>query len=283
MVTTGSPSFDKPSRRHIALVLARTPLGSALRRVPFLEAAYNRRALMRHDQSHRLCGIYSSYAQALAGVPQGRLCGWNNEAAAAIWSDCVNPVRPGSYPLFFWLLQLLHPRASVLDYGGSVGLTYYGYHRYARLPEGASWTIVELPLIADQGRRIAQREGTRNLFFTSDIGAPESCDILVAAGSLQYMARSVPGLLELRPKLPRWLLLNKVPLSEGEEFWSLDNFGPAVAPYRIFNERAFLSYFEERGYVLLDRWHVAELKSDIAFHPGNHLKHHAGFCLELRG
>ena len=97
------------------------------------------------------------------------------------------------------------------------------------------------------------------------------------------MARSVPGLLELRPKLPRCLLLNKVPLSEGEEFWSLDNFGPAVAPYRIFNERAFLSYFEERGYVLLDRWHVAELKSDIAFHPGNHLKHHAGFCLELRG
>ena len=148
---------------------------------------------MRHDQSHRLCGIYSSYAQALAGVPQGRLCGWNNEAAAAIWSDCVNPVRPGSYPLFFWFLRLLHPRASVLDYGGSVGLTYYGYHRYARLPEGASWTIVELPLIADQGRRIAQREGTRNLFFTSDIGAPESCDILVAAGSLQYMAAQYPG------------------------------------------------------------------------------------------
>ena len=118
------------------------------------------------------------------GVPQGRLCGWNNEAAAAIWSDCVNPVRPGSYPLFFWLLQLLHPRASVLDYGGSVGLTYYGYHRYARLPEGASWTIVELPLIADQGRRIAQREGTRNLFFTSDIGAPESCDRHTGRGGI---------------------------------------------------------------------------------------------------
>jgi putative methyltransferase (TIGR04325 family) len=92
----------------------------------------------------------------------------------------TGPTR--QHPLFFWLLRLLHPRASVLDYGGSVGLTYYGYHRYARLPEGASWTIVELPLITDQGRRIAQREGTRNLFFTSDIGAPESCDILVAAG-----------------------------------------------------------------------------------------------------
>ena len=198
--------------------------------MPFLEAAYNRRALVRHDQSHLLCGIYSSYAQALAAVPRGRPSGWDNEAAAAIWSDCVDPVRPASYPLFFWRLRLLQRGTSLLDYGGSVGLTFYGYHRYARLPEGASWTVIELPLIVAQGRRIAQREGARNLFFTVDIAGPDSCDILMAAGSLQYMARSVPGLLELRSTLPHWLLLNKVPLSAGAEFWTLDNFGPAVAP-----------------------------------------------------
>jgi putative methyltransferase (TIGR04325 family) len=263
--------------------LARTPLGSVLRHMPFLEAAYNHRALERHGQSHLLSGIFSSYAQALAGVPRGRPSGWNNEEAAAIWSDCVDPVRPGSYPLFFWLLRLLQPGASIIDYGGSVGLTFYAYHRYARLPEGASWTVVELPLIAAQGQRIAKREGARNLFFTTDISAPEACDILLAAGSLQYMENSVPGLLDLRHAPPHWLLLNKLPLSKGPEFWSLDNFGPAVAPYRVFNEQAFLSYFEQRGYVLRDRWQVAELKCDIAFHPESHLRHHVGLCLERCG
>ena len=83
---------------------------------------------------------------------------------------------------------------------------------YASLPQAATWTVVELALMVAQGRRIAQREGARNLFFTSDITAPDSCDILMAAGSLQYMARSVPSLLELRSALPRWLLLNKLPL-----------------------------------------------------------------------
>ena len=44
------------------------------------------------------------------------------------------------------------------------------------------------------------------------------------------MPRSVPGLLALRPAPSRWLLLNKLPLSKGAEFWSPDNLGPAVAP-----------------------------------------------------
>jgi putative methyltransferase (TIGR04325 family) len=83
----------------------------------------------------------------------------------AIWSDCVDPVRPGSYPLFFWCQRLLQPGTTIIDYGGSVGLTFYGYHRYARLPQGATWTVVELPLIVAQGRRIAQREGARNAAY----------------------------------------------------------------------------------------------------------------------
>src|SRR5690348_5052102 len=268
---------------YISLALSRTPLGSMLRRVPFVEATYNHSALICHDQSHLLSGTYSTYAQARAAIPRGRAAGWDNEAAATIWSDCVDPVRPGIYPLFFWLLRLLRPGASLIDYGGSVGLTYYGYHRYASLPERARSIVVELPQTAVQCRRIAERKDARNLFFTSDITTPSACDILLAAGSLQYVEHSVPGLLELRSARPRWPLLNKLPLTKGAEFWALDNFGPAVAPYRVFNEQAFVSYFERRGYVVRDRWQVAELKCDIAFHPANHLTQHTGLCLERRG
>ena len=60
------------SSRSCSMALARTPIGSVLRHVPFLEAAYNHQALERHDQSHLLSGVFSSYAQALAAVPRGR-------------------------------------------------------------------------------------------------------------------------------------------------------------------------------------------------------------------
>lgn len=275
-------SKDARASQFLSTALARTPLGSLLRWLPLVEATYQRRALTRRDRSHILSGTYSTYAQAWAAIPPGRAAGWDNEAAATIWSDCVDPVRPGSYPLFFWLLRLLRSGASLADYGGSVGLTYYGYRRYASLPERARWTVVELPRTVAQGQRIAERKGAPNLFFTSDIAAANACDILLAAGSLQYMEHSVPGLLELLSAQPRWLLFNKLPLGREAEFWTLDNFGPAVAPYRIFNEQAFMSYFERRGYVVRDRWQVAELKCDIAFHPAAHLSHCTGLCLELR-
>jgi hypothetical protein len=81
----GTPSDFKSSERYMFTALARTPLGSVLRHVPFLEATYNHRALERHGQSHLLSGIFSSYAQALASVPRGRPSGWDTEGAAAIF------------------------------------------------------------------------------------------------------------------------------------------------------------------------------------------------------
>jgi putative methyltransferase (TIGR04325 family) len=261
------------------MLLARTPLGAALRRLPALEAIYHGWAMQQQGQTHLLSGVFPSYAAALMAIPEDRLAGWNNEAAAAIWLDDIRPVRPSSYPVFFWLSQLLKPGSCVIDYGGSIGLTYYGYTYLTQLPKDAIWTVVELPLIVAQGRQVAQREGAQALSFTTAIGAPDECDILIASGSLQYMAESVPGLLELREP-PRWLLLNKLPFTQGPEFWSLDNFGPAVAPYRIFNERIFITYFESHGYVVRDRWQVAEIKCDIPFHPQAHATRYVGLCLE---
>jgi putative methyltransferase (TIGR04325 family) len=263
------------------LALARTWLGTWLRRVPGLERAYIQWGLQRKVGSHRLCGVYVSRRKALRAIPLGRTTGWDNEAAARIWAGYPEegeawPVWPNSYPVFFWLSRLLEPGTAILDYGGSVGLSYYGYRRYRTLPEGASWTIVEVPQIAARGRLIAEREEVKDLFFATDIAAPEACDILLASGSLQYMEQAVPGLLEQRMGLPRYLLLSKVPFA-ADSFWSLDNFGPAVSPYRVFEEVGFLGYFTEHGYELVDRWRIAEISSDIAFHPEMRMRYH-GFC-----
>jgi putative methyltransferase (TIGR04325 family) len=257
------------------------PAGALLRWVPGLEQAYNERALARQRGSHRLCGAFVSRKQALRSVPLGREIGWDNEAAAALWLEDIAPVRPSSYPVFFWLSRLFKPDQSLLDLGGSIGLTYYGYRKFATLPPGAAWVVVEVPRIAARGRELALRESADSLRFTSDLGGPEACDLLLASGSLQYMERSVPGFLEHRMTLPRVILLNKVPFAAGDPLWSLDNFGPAVCPYRVFEEVSFLDYFAQRDYRVQDRWAVPEIRSPIAFHPEVRITYH-GFCLELR-
>ena len=40
-----------------------------------------------------------------------------------------DPVKPSTYPIFFWLEKLLTEDSQLVDVGGSIGLTYYGYHR----------------------------------------------------------------------------------------------------------------------------------------------------------
>ncbi|MEY2632674.1 MAG: hypothetical protein RIR00_1328 [Pseudomonadota bacterium] len=263
------------------LMLSRTALGRWCRRLPGLEARYARWALARRDHPGIFSGVYPDYASAAAAIPAWRSSGWDTAESAAIWIDHIAPVRPSTYPVFFWLQALLQPGDTLVDYGGSIGLTYYGYRRRAALPTGSRWVVAEVPHISAQGRQVAEREGVSGeLQFVDSLETAPQGELLLAAGALQYMEHSVPGLLEQLGYRPRHILLNKLPLTQGSSFWSLQNFGPSVSPYCVYNEAEFLAYFSERGYRLRDRWQVAELDCQIPFHPEHGLDSFCGLLLE---
>ena len=169
----------------------------------------------------------------------------------------------------------------MIDLGGSVGLTFYGYRKRAELPAGVRWTIVEVPHLVAAGRKIAARESADALSFETDMSSVARCDVLLAAGVLQDMQISIPELLERRSKLPRHILLNKVPFTHHADFWTLHNFGPAITPYRLFNEQEFLLYFTQRGYEVVDRWDVTDMSCDIPFHPDRTVERFTGLYLAL--
>jgi len=171
---------------------------------------------------------------------------------------------------------------SLIDLGGSIGLTFYRYLRFATLPENARWIVVELPKIVAEGRRVAVREGACGLEFETAIKAVADCDILLSTGALQFMEPSVPGVLEMRAVKPPHVILNKIPLTRGGAYWTLQNYGPAIAPYRVYNEADFIGYFENAGYALKDRWVVAELDCYVPFHPERCVPEFAGFYFERR-
>lgn len=269
------------ARQVLRILLARNQVGDLLRRVPGLPAAYARKAFRRSDHGGLQIGIYPSHAAAAAAIPPAKRKGWDSAEASAIWADRIDPVHPSGYPVFFWLQRLLTPETCLIDIGGSIGLTYYGYRRLAGLPAGIRWQVVEVPAIAAAGRVIAAREGAAGLDFPDGLNTAVPADILLAAGALQYMPDAVPGLLERLPSRPSHLLINKVALTEGEGFWTLQNFGPAAVPYRVWNRAAFLGYFTDAGYRLRDEWEVAELALDIPFHPRRSVPALTGFYLTL--
>jgi putative methyltransferase (TIGR04325 family) len=265
--------------------LSETRVGGWLGRIPFVEAAYGRNALFRTNHTGLFYGVYRSYEEALAAIPPSRLAGWDNEASASIWVDDVyqrdpNFVKTSIYPVLFWLSRIMREGTSLIDYGGSIGLTYYRYMRLAGLPANARWIVVEVPKIVAEGRRVAVREAALGLEFETAIDAIPNCDVLLSAGALQFMEKSVPGLLDLRASKPPHVILNKVPLTPGEAYWTLQNFGPAISPYRIYNEAEFIGYFKNAGYVIKDRWVMAELACRIPFHPDKYIQRFTGLYFE---
>jgi putative methyltransferase (TIGR04325 family) len=268
--------------KALEILLGRLPTGRWARALPGLSRFYADRVMARRDHTGLYSGIYPSYASAMADVPAARQAGWNHENSAKLWVDQVDPVRLSTYPIFFWLTQLYGAHDALVDVGGSIGLTYYGYRRLGQLPAGATWNVVEVTKIAEQGARIAQRENAAGLSFVDRLEAVGRCDILISAGALQFMETSLPGLLESLSQKPRFILLNKLPITAGEDCWTLQNYGPAVTPNRLFNEQAFLRYFEGHGYQLRDRWAVQDLDCIIPFHPERFIKEFAGFVFERR-
>jgi putative methyltransferase (TIGR04325 family) len=262
------------------IAVAQTPIGRVLGRIPFVKKGYARHALRRTDNGGLFTGVYDSYAAAHRDIPPSRNQGWDNEESASIWLNLIDRMQPTAYAPFFWLSGLLREGTTIIDYGGSIGLSYYSYVKRRKLPSRARWIVVEVPHLVATGKKIAQRENATQLEFVDDLSGTPPADILLSAGALQFIDDSGRVILEKPPSAPAHILLNKLPLTHGPAYWTLQNFGPAISPYRIYNERDFLGHFENAGYLLRDRWVVPELSCDVPFHPERFVPHLSGLYFE---
>ncbi|MCW2283195.1 putative methyltransferase (TIGR04325 family) [Rhodoblastus acidophilus] len=260
--------------RAVISMLSRTSLGKIAGAVPGVENLYRDLAWT----SPRLCGqhfgSYATYDEALTAIPKKLAKGWDHSELNA-----ADHFQPSMFASLFWLRELLRPGDRIVDFGGSVGNLYYAFTGRSPLPEGASWHIIEVPATAEKGRRLAERRGASNLNFWTGIEDVGSYDILFSAGCLQYMDTDVTEFIP-GAKKPRAVIINKIPLGERPQFWTLQNLERYASPYRVFNEDELLCSMKEQGYRVRDRWPVSELKIEIPFHPELFLNEQAGLVFE---
>ncbi|GER12774.1 methyltransferase, TIGR04325 family [Variovorax boronicumulans] len=237
-----------------------------------LEGPVTRPALLRWRRQQFLSeagfgsyfGVFDSFAQARDWLPASPE--FDHAALAAEYVDVrTKRVFPYDYPVMWWLDRAFRDGANrVLDIGGSVGVHFYAYRRYVEMPRDLSWRVVEVPAIASIGRDMVGRPGAEadGLSFTGDLehvmGGGD--DIWIAAGSLQYFENARPGeLLRHCAVRPRYLLLNKLPLHDGQDYVTAQNIGAGCfSPVHVYNRKQYVEEIEARGYVLRDQWPVLE-------------------------
>ena len=249
-------------------------------RVPLLRAAGNL-AYASHFYSERghirlFRGIYRSFAEAARDAPRRAEQTFDNDESAQMLADDRFRICPFDYPVMFWLARLLPGCRRLFDWGGHVGISYFGYRPYLDYPPDLSWLVCDVPAVVSLGSRIAAQEGAPGLRFTSSLEELQQADILLAAGSLHFIEDPFAP-LESAATLPPHVLLNKVPAYDLPSAVTLHNMGSAFCPYHLFNRAELVSRFERLGYRLADEWTSPDLGCRIPFFPRHSIPAYSGF------
>jgi putative methyltransferase (TIGR04325 family) len=225
--------------------------------------------------ARRFRGVYSNFLEATNAAPVGKPIGYDNSAAATLMPPSGS-VWLSDYPVLFWLSRTLAECPTILDVGGYTGISYYSYSKYLSYPEDLQWTIYDVPAVAAAGAAIADRKKSHGLLFTTEINHDMNAHTVLASGSLQFSEKSFPDLLSLMGRLPAHLIVNKTPLTDRLDFVTLQDLGPAVCPYWIFNRTKFIESVRDLGYELVDSWANEELSCHIPFHEDHDVPKYSG-------
>lgn len=279
----GWASLAQGAARRAALALARAPLMRDLR-LRAEEADW--RAGRRPDG---FFGYYADVAEAVAAAPSQAL-GYDDAAMvdlpAMLAEDGGEPaMRASEYPVLFWLRAAIAGGArAVLDVGGNLGQAWGHARRYLDPPRDMRWSVLDVPAVARAGAERARRRGETALSFRADLDGFEGCDVVLAAGALQYLPPDfLPQALARMSRRPSTLLLHRTALSPSRGFVTLQAIvtrrgAVRFCPYAVAPRDGLLAALGRLGYREIDAW-VTPRVFDLPGHPECADVAYHGLCL----
>ena len=140
-------------------------------------------------------GVYPTFAEATRAIPPTKKAGYDNADSAGVLAPS-GPLLPSDYPVLFWLTKLFEDKPRRLfDVGGYVGISFYSYQGYLSYPPGLEWVIYDVPAVTAAGERLVRARNAAGLSFSTNFNDADGADILLAAGSLQFIETPFAQLL----------------------------------------------------------------------------------------
>ena len=225
----------------------------------------------------RFRGVHADFAEAEAAIPRDSRVGYDHDELAEMYRDRIQKACQSDYAVLFWLRDLLNDQTRLFDFGGHIGVSYYGWQHYLPYPPGMQWRVCDTPAVVREGEAFARERGAEHLFFTDDLATGQDTTIFMAAGSLQYVDMSVADILAKMGARPQHLLINKMPLYDGETFVTVQSTGRAFHPYRISNREEFVAGITALGYRVVDDWTNRETWCQIPHTRGRDIDAYSGY------
>ncbi|MFZ4070262.1 MAG: methyltransferase, TIGR04325 family [Caulobacterales bacterium] len=258
--------------RALGIAASHRPLAQVLAATPFVKNVLRARTLAPDGLLNGFWGAFDHREDACAAIPANLPRDWNRLGLHHDLHD-----KKAQAIALDWLARELTPGARVVHLGGGDGGLYDLLVENETMPDGVEWLVVETLALVEAAA--AHTRGGLSFATTLPEHAP---DILIVSGYLQYVHADMVGFFASLPWEPGAILINKAPLALGSAFWTLQNLGRAVTPYRVYREAEFVAAIDRAGFDVLDRWTAPELRVDIPFHPERSVAALSGLWLKKR-
>jgi len=236
---------------------------------------------------HRACqfrGVYDDFRQAEAAAPRGKKIGYGHPDLAREYQKNLDlRLESFDYPVLFHLDRIIDGCRTVFDFGGNLGVHYLRYRRYLELDE-IKWIVLDLPEITTVGRETCA--GLAKIAFINEVAEfkEPQADILLASGSMQYLASPDLLLQKMidRGRRPAHVLINCLPLYDGPQFVTLQNGGLVYYAQYVFNRERYIKSIENLDYELIDSWPDTADSCIIPFHSTRSVRAYTGLYFQTR-
>ena len=174
-----------------------------------------------------------------------------------------------SWPLLAGLMYAsakLEGTIKVLDFGGSLGSTYFQNKKFLDQFREVSWTIVEQKHFVEAGKKDFENEKLKFYDSTDLAIEKESPNTLLLLSVLQYIENPYELLEKLVSKNFNHIIIDRTPFSKSCEKIKLQivpsNIYKASYPCWFFDELKFIRFFEDNKYRVVETFLTDEIEND---------------------
>jgi len=215
-------------------------------------------------------GNYSSWAEA-----EEKSSGYNSENILETVKQATLKVKNGealyerdsvifdkieySYPVLsalMWIAAQNKGELNILDFGGSLGSTYFQNKMFLDTLPSVKWNIVEQENFVKEGLKNFADEKL-NFYYTIDKCLNENkVDVVLFSGVLQYIEKPYELIEQIKSKGIKYIIIDRTPFISKKDRITIQKVHPEIYkakyPCWFFNKTSFLNSFNDKYELIFD-------------------------------
>lgn len=185
-----------------------------------------------------------------------------------------------SYPLLaglMWISARNKGNLNVLDFGGSLGSSYYQNLPFLLTLESVNWSIVEQPDFVRAGREDFSEDNLHFYYSVDDCLKERKIDVCLLSSVLQYLENPIDLLNLLKQRRIPFIILDRTPFINDKDRITIQKVHPAIYkakyPCWFFNKNKLINFMMPEYNLILefDALDKANIRSEFK-----------GFIFELK-